>query len=150
MVRRALWIGLMLLLGCAAFAQKPEDVLLKADRDFSHDVQTKRLEGFLPWIAPGIVTFGSTNLKGLDEVRKTWKEAFDDADFQLSWEPAKAEMFPSGTMGYTTGRFTILDKAMAGPTVTKGTYLTVWQKQKDGSWKVLADGGSPDEPVWKE
>jgi len=147
---RKFWTVLIFLAATAAFAQKPEDALLKADRDFLHDVQTKRLEGFMPWIAPWIVTFGGTSLKGLDEVRKSWKETFDDADFQLSWEPLKAEMFPSGTMGYTTGRFTIHDKGMAGPTETKGTYLTVWQKQKDGSWKVLADGGSADEPVWKE
>jgi ketosteroid isomerase-like protein len=25
-----------------------------------------------------------------------------------------------------------------------GTYLTVWRKDKDGSWKVAADGGAPD------
>ncbi len=140
----------VMLIALAAVAQKPEDALLKADRDFCHDVQTKRLDGFMAWVAPEIVTFGRTSLKGLDEVRQSWKSAFDDADFRLTWEPTKAEMFPSGDMGYTIGRFTIHDKGMAGPTETKGTYLTVWQKQKDGSWKVLADGGSTDQPVWKE
>ncbi len=147
---RKLLTVVVLLAGAVAFAQKPDSALLKADRDFSHDVQTKRLDGFMPWIAPGIVTFGGSSLKGLDEVRKSWKETFDDADFQLSWAPVKAEMFPSGTMGYTTGLFTIRGKGVTGPTETKGTYLTVWQKQKDGSWKVLADGGSTDEPSRKE
>lgn len=149
-MQRKICTLLLLLAAVAAFGQKPEDTLLKADCDFSHDVQTKRLDGFMPWIAPGIVTFGGSSLKGLDEVRKSWKETFEDANFQLSWEPVKAEMFPSGTMGYTAGRFTIRGKGKTGPTETKGTYLTVWQKQKDGSWKVLADGGSTDEPSRKE
>ena len=26
----------------------------------------------------------------------------------------------------------------------QGDYLTVWQKQADGSWKVIYDGGTPD------
>jgi ketosteroid isomerase-like protein len=28
--------------------------------------------------------------------------------------------------------------------VRHGSYLTVWKKQSDGSWKVIADGGAPD------
>jgi len=150
MLQRALWVLMTLMVAGLAFAQKPEDVLMKADRDFCKDVAAKRLEGWMAWMAPNVVTFGGQGFKGLDEVRKSMKEAFDDADFQLTWEPVKAEMFPSGSMGYTVGRFTLRDKGMAGPTETKGTYVTVWQKQKDGSWKVLADGGGPDEPVWKE
>ena len=30
------------------------------------------------------------------------------------------------------------------PQVEKGTYLTTWRKQKDGTWKVVSDVGSPD------
>ena len=95
MVRLAWWMMLTLLLGGTAFAQKPEDVLMKADRDFCKDVAAKRLEGWMAWMAPNVVTFGRPGFKGLDEVRKSMKEAFDDADFRLEWEPAKAEMFPS-------------------------------------------------------
>ena len=28
--------------------------------------------------------------------------------------------------------------------IEQGSYLTTWQKQKDGSWKVVSDIGSPD------
>ncbi len=150
MLRRALWMVLILLTCCVALAQKPEDALMQADRDFCKDVAAKRLEGWMSWMAPNVVTFGGPGFKGLDEVRKSMKEAFDDADFRLELEPVKAEMFPSRTMGYTVGRFTMHDKGIAGPTETKGTYVTVWQRQKDGSWKVVADGGGTDEPVWKE
>ena len=150
MAKRGLLLVVVAMVGMAAFAEKPEDVLFKADRDFCHDVQVKRLDGFMAWIAPGIVTFGSTSLKGVEEVRKSWKEAFDDANFQLSWEPVKADMFPSGNMGYTVGRYVLRGKSQSGPTERKGTYLTVWQKQEDGSWKVLADGGSSDGAIAKD
>jgi ketosteroid isomerase-like protein len=31
--------------------------------------------------------------------------------------------------------------------VKRGTYLTTWQKQKDGTWKVVSDIDSPDPPA---
>lgn len=144
-MRRLILLCVAVLMFCgASLAADPAEVLLQADRDFCKDVNARHVEGFMAWMAPNVVTFGGSSLKGLDEVRKSWTEAFADPDFHLMWEPSKAEMFPSGTMGYTVGRFTMRDKGTAGPTVTKGSYLTVWQKQKDGSWKVLADGGAQD------
>ena len=104
-----------------ASAVDPSGVLLKADRDFCKDVNAKHVEGFMAWMSPGVVTFGGSSLKGLDEIRKSWTEAFADPNFQLTWEPMRAEMFPSGRMGYTVGQFTLHDKGMAGSTVTKGT-----------------------------
>lgn len=149
MKKLMLLFGAVLLLCALSRAADPAAALLQADRDFCKDVTTRRLEGYKAWLAPNVVTFtfGGQSHKGPDEAGMSMKQAFDDPDYQLTWEVTKAEIFVSGNMGYTTGRFTIRDKAMAGPIVTKGTYITVWEKQKDGSWKVLADGGSTDEPV---
>lgn len=32
----------------------------------------------------------------------------------------------------------------AGPVQSEGRYLTVWQRQPDGDWKVAVDAGVPD------
>ncbi len=100
----------------------------------------------MSYMAPNVVTFGDAGYKGLDEVRASMKQSFDNPDFKLTWEPTKAEMFPSGTMGYTVGKFTVRFPKDGKEVSFRGTYLTVWQKQKDGSWKVVADGGAPDGP----
>jgi ketosteroid isomerase-like protein len=116
---------------------------MQADRDFCKDTIAKRLDGWMAWMAPNVVAFGGPGYKGLEEVRVSMKEHFENPGTKLSWEPTKAEMFPGGTMGYTTGKFTF--SADGGKTmIVSGTYITVWQKQKDGSWKVVADGGAPD------
>ena len=54
-------------------------------------------------------------------------------------------MFKSGDLGYTVGRFESTRKNDKGETiVTRGTYITIWEKQPDGSWKVVGDTGSAD------
>lgn len=46
------------------------------------------------------------------------------------------------------GRYQGMFKNVKGEIVRQsGTYLTVWRKDKDGSWKVVADGGAPDNPT---
>jgi len=52
-------------------------------------------------------------------------------------------------MGYTVGRYQGVFRNAKGENVRQsGTYLTVWRKDKHGSWKVAADGGEAD-PVKK-
>jgi ketosteroid isomerase-like protein len=82
-------------------------------------------------------------------VRKFHENTFKDPSTSLTWEPTRGEMQPSGKIGYTSGRWTVKGKTPDGRAVSRsGSYLTVWELQKDGSWKVIADGGSPD-PVKK-
>jgi ketosteroid isomerase-like protein len=50
-------------------------------------------------------------------------------------------------MGTTWGRWTFSAKDEKGQPVTlTGSYLTVWQKQADGSWKYTHDMSQNDEP----
>ena len=144
------WLALLCAFCSVVHAQGPEAALIQADREYCKAVAAQRLEGWLSRMTDDVVTFGSRSRKGIEEVRSTMQKAFDDADFRVEWEPQKAEIFPSGDMGYTTGRFTWFDVDNGKHVKLTGTYLTVWKKQKDGSWKVIADGGAPDEPVWKE
>jgi ketosteroid isomerase-like protein len=47
-------------------------------------------------------------------------------------------------MGYTWGNYEFKTTNKDGKEeAEKGIYMTVWKKQKDGSWKVVADVGSP-------
>ena len=56
----------------------------------------------------------------------------------LSWEPFKAEASISGDIGYTLGNWKYITK----DSILYGNYYTIWKKQINGSWKVVADGGN--------
>jgi ketosteroid isomerase-like protein len=81
--------------------------------------------------------------KGLAAVRSGYKDTPVTAS--LTWKPSEAEVSSSGDLGYTWGRYEYRDKAADGRSVVEtGSYVTIWRRQADGSWKVVLDGGTPD------
>jgi ketosteroid isomerase-like protein len=144
MIRR---LVVILLLATACLAQSPSaQPVMDADRAFNQATQADRLEGWMSFMADNVVLFGVTPpVVGKDAVRKFYEPNFGNANFTLQWEPNRGEIYPAGKVGYTTGRWTLRNKTPKGEAVEiRGNYLTVWEKQKDGSWKVIADGGSAD------
>ncbi len=122
-----------------------EEVLLAADRAFAQETAQRRLEGWMAYMAADAVLFSAKPVVGAEAIRAFYQPAFANPDFSLSWQPTRAEMFPSGDTGYTTGRYELHTKDKQGnKIVRRGSYLTVWRKQADGSWKVIADGGAAD------
>ena len=130
----------------SASAQKPEQALMKADRDFQQATAAHRLDGWMSYMADNAVLFNlSPAVSGKAAIADFYRASFANPDFQLTWSPSRAEMFPSGDMGYTSGRYELRVKdAKGNPVMRKGSYVTVWKKQADGNWKVMADGGAPD------
>jgi ketosteroid isomerase-like protein len=122
-----------------------QQLLLQADRAFARDTVAKRLEGWMAYMAEDAILFSDKPVVGTEAIRAFYQPAFADPDFILSWQATRAEMFRSGDTGYTTGRYELHAKDGKGDKVVRhGSYLTVWKKQSDGSWKVIADGGAPD------
>jgi ketosteroid isomerase-like protein len=81
--------------------------------------------------------------KGFDAVKSGYKNT--PATATLTWTPTEAEVSQGGDMGYTWGRYEYRDRPASGKmTVETGTYVTIWRRQADGSWKVVLDGGEPD------
>ena len=57
------------------------------------------------------------------------------------WRPEMVDIAGNGVIGYTTGPWEMRpDSAAAAPTEF-GQFATVWQRQKDGSYKVVLDIG---------
>ena len=75
----------------------------------------------------------------------------DTSRTPLKWEPVKAEVSPDGKLGYTFGtwEYNTIDKT--GKAISSyGNYVTIWRKQKDGTWKYVLDGGSNTPPPGDE
>jgi ketosteroid isomerase-like protein len=64
-------------------------------------------------------------------------------DFLLEWTPLYAGAGRSGDLGFTVGESVATFPDETGATVvSRGKYLTIWQKQADGSYKYFIDGGN--------
>jgi ketosteroid isomerase-like protein len=55
----------------------------------------------------------------------------------LTWRPNAAFIARPGELGYTYDIWTLASK----DTTLQGTYVTIWRKQHDGSWKFVLDTG---------
>jgi ketosteroid isomerase-like protein len=120
--------------------------LLQADREFSYKSEKEGMfKAFLAYVAEDgvILRDNSYPSKG----KSTLKDHYNgksDSSFILIWEPVFEKISESGDLGYTYGIFTSTVKATGE--VEKGTYVTIWQKQADNSWKFVLDSGTQGLP----
>jgi len=140
-------INLIFILSCTkAVKNKHEGVLLKADRDFSEmSVKEGMFSAFLFYIAEDgvILTDNAFPSKGKETLRERFAGK-SDTSFVLSWNPLFEKISESGDLGYTYGIHTTSVKATGE--ITRGTYITIWQKQPDDSWKFVLDTGTEGLP----
>ena len=124
--------------------------LLKADRAFSvMSVNKGMYESFLAYIADdGVILRNDSYPSKGRESLKMFFSGKSDTTFILSWEPLYEKIAASGDLGYTYGIHTRVTKSTGEE--TKGTYVTIWHKQKDGSWKFVLDTGTQGLPVREE
>jgi len=100
------------------------------------------LKRFLSFVAPD-AAFDSAEGRGRDSVAKAWAAFFEPNGPAIRWQPTKAEALVAGDVGYTVGTWERRSKDAAGKELVRhGQYLTVWRKQKDGSWLATFDTGS--------
>ena len=62
----------------------------------------------------------------------------NDSPYTLTWSPAGAGIAASDDLGYSYGIYRLGLK----DTVLRGTYVSIWKKEKDGKWKFVLDSGN--------
>ena len=124
------------------------DVLLEADREFALEVAERGLEAWVDWVGDeGLQLAPGEVVRGKNAIRAYMEPAFASQGFLLEWEPEHASISASGDLGYTYGRYAMHGKTEDGTDlVREGRYVSIWQKDDDGSWKVALDTGVPDPP----
>lgn len=161
-MKRLVWMAFWLaVLASVALAQQPapatqnpaaeeRDLLLGLDRAFNTATAEKGIEGWVAYFAPNGSMLGATEppVTGPEAIRKYMEAVFTEPESSLRWQPTRAEMLIPGVLGYTAGRFERRRKTPAGKhALLRGSYVTVWRKQADGSWKIILDTGHPDGPL---
>ena len=98
------------------------------------------------FVAPGVKA-----LSGMTEIRKAYAAGLNDPNFNIIFAADKVDVAQAGDMATSRGRFeqTYTDPDSKKKVKVSGSFLTVYKKQVDGSWKVVQDWAvaDPGEPT---
>lgn len=95
-----------------------------------------------------LMTPGQPASKGKDAITKAFKEMVGDPALTLKFSADRVEVAKSGDIAYTQGTYTMTatDRGTGKPMTDKGSYVTVYKKQPDGSWKAVEDAAVSEVP----
>jgi ketosteroid isomerase-like protein len=91
---------------------------------------------FLTFLADDGIVFRPGPVNGKEVWTKRPATGLD-----LVWEPTFAAIARSGDFGYTTGPAKWRASKQEEKFLGYGQFISIWKKQKDGSWKVALDCG---------
>lgn len=117
---------------------------IKADeKQWNADFKARNAEALIGHYADGayLVAPGAPAANGMTDIRKIFAAALSDRNFQLSFESDKIDVSASGDVAYSRGHFREkYTEPKTGKVMTdSGSYLTIYKKQADGSWKAVED-----------
>jgi ketosteroid isomerase-like protein len=121
--------------------------LMEADRAFAAETAARGADGWAAWFAEdGRMYRERGYVDGRDAIRDAMAPAFADSLHRLRWAPDTAIVAASGDIGYTLGHWeTVLTTAVGDSVLGRGSYVTIWRRQADGTWKATVDIGNQAE-----
>jgi ketosteroid isomerase-like protein len=122
--------------------------MVEAERAFARMSEEKGIRpSFMAFIAEEGILFRPKAVKGKQWMIDHPLPPSDKRDL-LSWGPSFADVARAGDMGYTFGPWQYKSDIRDDRPVAWGHFVTIWQKQADGSWKFAVDLGiSHPEPT---
>ncbi|HKT52350.1 MAG TPA: DUF4440 domain-containing protein [Candidatus Angelobacter sp.] len=126
-----------------------EAELRSADQEWMKVFSAKDLDKSVAFVAPNgsVLSPNAPIATGAEAIRKAFAGFFALPDLHISWSPTVADVSRSSDLGYTQGTYELSFRDSGGKQVSdKGKYVTVWKRQQDKSWKVVADIFNSDLP----
>jgi ketosteroid isomerase-like protein len=96
-----------------------------------------------------VIDKGAAPAKGREEAKKLYKDAVADPASSLKFTPLRIEVAKSGEIAYVLGSYTAVSTIPNTKKTTedRGTYISIYKKQSDGSWKDAVDIGASEVPL---
>ena len=116
--------------------------LMQISREWSKSARTDSVEKTLSYWADDAVVLspGQSLLKGKDQIKAMVGEMSKIPGFKISWEPQSVSVSESGDMAYMIEQNQItMNDSLGNPITEINKGVTVWRKEKDGSWKNVVD-----------
>jgi uncharacterized protein (TIGR02246 family) len=87
-------------------------------------------------------------VQGKEAIRSAWAQLLTTPGLEIDWEITKVDVSRAGDMAYTLYECEMTMSGPNGAPVTdKGKDMSVWVKQSDGTWKMVADTFNSDLPL---
>lgn len=124
--------------------------LKKTEDQWNKDFASKNYDALVQHYTndASLVGGGGPAVIGADNIRGAYKQMLSDPNFALQFQARRIEVAKSGDIAYTEGSYTMTmtDPSTKKPMNDKGSYLTAYKKQPDGSWKTVADYAASEMP----
>lgn len=122
--------------------------LEQADLAFAAAVDARGTDAWVEVFDPeGGMESQGKRVQGAEAIRAAMAPLLSDRSRRLQWAPQWSGLSPAGDVGFTIGAWALRNHADgAWQTAATGSYVTLWRRQPDGSWKVLFDAGEDDPP----
>jgi hypothetical protein len=144
----AAMLALLLAPGAAPPQPSPVNQLLAADRAYSALSVEKGLPyAFFATTAADGRHYGNGNQPPVYGKGQAFRRLTRRDPGTMRWQPETARLSGDGRMGWTAGSWIFI--ARDSKAKSTGNYLTVWVKDRRGTWKVQADMGTSD-PIPKK
>lgn len=137
-----------LLFSVSLFAQDPKQKdeiqkIIQTEKAFAQasiDKGTKN--AFLEFLSKESIIFDKS-------MPENGVEYWQKLDFKgvVTWQPLTAEIAGSSDLGYTVGNYQFHNTSAEEKSNTFGSFVTLWKKQSDNSWKVAVDMSVPHDEV---
>ncbi|MGB5659225.1 MAG: nuclear transport factor 2 family protein [Thermoanaerobaculia bacterium] len=118
--------------------------LRETETAFAASVANQDWDQFASFIADEAIFVSGAVQHGKQAILDGWAVFFQEGAPKLSWKPEVVEIQDDGELGMTQGPFTIEQVGPDGAVLSQsGLFNSVWERQSDGSWKVIFDAGCP-------
>ena len=133
----------VLALGAIGSAQVSKDLAELADTERAFAAETVKVgfrDGFAKYFADDGIGFGPHPERTREKLLKS-PPATGLRKLIFNWAPMFGDISAAGDLGYTTGPVLYTPQGPDAKPPFHGMYFSVWQKQADGSWRVVIDMG---------
>ena len=136
-----LLFALALSSGVVSGAENPEvaaQIIVESEAKFYQMGQEQGTRAaFLQFLADDAIVFQPAPTNG----KAAWKKR-PEKGISLTWKPLFVAMSRSADLGYSTGPAEWRREKTDEKPFGYGQFVSIWRKQKDGTWKVALDVGS--------
>ena len=156
-----IWMGTAIVTGSIVFAQTQNQMPVPNASEALVDVRRAIDKGNAQWSEgwakgdpamvaaifadDGVQLAGNGKIfKGPQQISEHQKAAMQSVDPGVKVTVTTATVWLDGDTAYETGKYKYEYKEKGKPAINEGRYVTVWKRQKDGSWKLAMDMGVPE------
>ena len=114
---------------------------------FSRSVESQDVNAFRSFLDADVRFTSGPPLRGPDAVVAGWISFFQPDGTKIRWWPDKIEIRDSGDLAMSQGPYEMTIENEEGTALLTGRFISVWQVQDDGSWKIIFDTGTAAQPI---